>query len=135
MELTDITDARLLIETAIVKAVVARATEADLDRLEENTDAVETLTRDGDMDAKTNLNIGFHVLLGECTGNPVLILLMRVLMDLLRQVHRPISAEDTADVVASRRRFLTRLRARDVDGAAEEMSRHLTYLHDLFAAA
>ena len=77
VKLTDITDARLLIETAIVEAVVARATGADLNRLEENIDAVEKLTQDGDMDAKTDLNIGFHVLLGECTGNPVLILLMR----------------------------------------------------------
>ena len=67
VELTDITDARLLIETAIVEAAVARATEADLNRLDENIDAVEKLTRDGDMDAKTDLNIGFHVLLGECT--------------------------------------------------------------------
>ena len=134
VELTDITDARLLIETAIVEAVVARATEADLNRLEENIDAVEKLTRDGDMDAKTDLNIGFHVLLGECTGNPVLILLMRILMDLLRQVHRPISAEDTAEVVASRRRFLARLRQRDSAGAADEMSQHLAHLHKLFAA-
>ena len=134
VELTDITDARLLIETAIVEAVVARATEADLNRLEENIDAVEKLTRDGDIDAKTDLNIGFHVLLGECTGNPVLILLMRILMDLLRQVHRPISAEDTAEVVASRRRFLARLRQRDAAGAADEMSQHLAHLHKLFAA-
>ena len=133
VQLTDITDARLLIETAIVKAAVARATEADFKRMQENITAVEDLTRKGDMDAKTELNIGFHVLLGECTGNPVLILLMRVLMDLLRQVHRPISAEDTAGVVASRRRFLARLRSRDAAGAAEEMSKHLTHLHSLFA--
>ena len=85
------------------------------------------------MDAKTDLNIGFHVLLGECTGNPVLSLLMRVLMDLLRQVHRPVSADDTTEVVASRRRFLARLRARDATGAADEMSEHLTHLHKLFA--
>ena len=44
----------------------------------------------------------FHTLLAEATGNPVLILMMRLLMDLLRQVNRPISAEDTADVILSR---------------------------------
>ena len=55
-------------------------------------------------------------------------------MDLLRQVHRPISAEDTAEVVASRRRFLARLKQRDAAGAADEMSQHLAHLHKLFAA-
>ena len=134
VKLKDITDARQLIETALVRAVVALATDKDLDRLEENIDAVETLTREGKMDAKRDLNIGFHVMLGECTGNPVLILLMRVLMDLLRQVHRPVSAIDTAEVVASRRRFLAYLRARDAEGAAEEMTQHLTRLHEVFAA-
>ncbi|PPR09657.1 MAG: HTH-type transcriptional regulator LutR [Alphaproteobacteria bacterium MarineAlpha11_Bin1] len=132
VELRDITDARLLIETSIVEAAVARATEADLDRMQKNIDMVEELTRNGEMEAKTELNIGFHILLAECTGNPVLILLMRVLMDLLRQVHFPISANDTAGVVDSRRRFLARLRSRDAAGAADEMSEHLTHLHQLF---
>ena len=66
-------------------------------------------------------------------GNPVLILMMRLLMDLLRQVNRPISAEDTADVILSRRRLLRHLRKRDAQGAGMEMSDHLKHLHELFA--
>jgi GntR family transcriptional repressor for pyruvate dehydrogenase complex len=133
LSLGDVTDARLLIESAIVAAAVARGTDADFDRLAANIDAVEALTRDRDLDAKAERNIQFHVLLAECTHNPVLILIMRTLMDVLRAVHRPVTAEDTDDIIRSRRRFLAHLRARDTEGATAEMSRHLTRLHDLFA--
>lgn len=135
LSLADVTDARLLIENAIVAAAAAHATEADFGRLDANIDAVEALTRHGDLDAKAELNIGFHVLVAECTHNPVLILIMRTLMDVLRAVHRPIPAKDTEDIIQSRRRFLAHLRARDADAATAEMSRHLARLHDLFAAA
>ena len=89
--------------------------------------------QDGDLDTKASLNISFHTLLAEATGNPVLILMMRLLMDLLRQVHRPITSEDTADVILSRRRLLRHLRKRDAQGAGKEMSDHLKHLHELFA--
>ena len=134
MSLDDVTEARLLIESAVVEAVISHATESDIDRLQENVDAVEALTRVGDLDAKADLNMAFHTQLAEATGNPVLILIMRLLMDLLRQVHRPITAEDTADIIQSRRRFLKQLRDRNADGAAKEMSDHLRHLHQLFAA-
>lgn len=134
MTLGDVTEARLLIESAIVEAAVAKATAADLDRLRANIDAVEARTRDGDLDAKAELNIQFHIQLAEATGNPVLILIMRTLMDVLRTVHRPIAVEDTADIIQSRRRFLKHMAARDADAAATEMSEHLTQLHGLFSA-
>lgn len=134
MSLADVTEARQIIESAIVVAAVERATEADLARLEANVDAVEALVRSGDLDAKAELNMAFHVQLAECTGNPVLILIMRTLMDVLRTVHRPVTVEDTADVIQSRRRFLRHLRDRDAEAATAEMSRHLIRLHELFAA-
>lgn len=135
LTLADVTEARLLIESVVVTAAVAHATEADLDRLEANIDAVERLTRVRDLDAKADLNIEFHAVLAECTGNPVLIMIMRTLMDVLRTVHRPITVEDTADIILSRRRFLAHLRNRDAGAAADEMTDHLARLHDLFSTA
>ena len=135
LTLGDVTEARLLIESAIVATAVARATTADIERLRHNINAVEALTRDGDLDAKSELNIQFHILLAESTGNPVLILIMRTLMDVLRAVHRPVTAEDTSEIVGSRRRFLAHLEARNPQAATSEMRTHLTRLHDLFAAA
>lgn len=131
--LEDVTEARLSIETVIVEIATRNASDADFAMLEANIDAVEELTRARDMDAKANLNMEFHVLLARTTGNPVLVLLMKTLMDVLRSVHRPITAEDTEDIIKSRRNFMSLLRARDTAGASMEMKRHLTHLHGLFS--
>lgn len=133
IDLADVTEARLSIETAIVEIAAAKGTTADFDRLDQNIDQVEVLTQVRDMDAKADLNMEFHVLLAESTGNSVLVLMMRTLMDLLRAVHRPITAEDTVDVIKSRRRFMQLLRNREAAAAAAEMKDHLSRLHDLFS--
>jgi len=131
--LADVTESRLSIETAIVEFAATKGTTADFDRLDQNIDQVEELTQARDMEAKTDLNIEFHVLLAEATGNPVLVLMMRTLMDLLRAVHRPITAEDTVDIIKSRRRFMQLLRNREVAPATAEMKDHLSRLHELFS--
>ena len=131
--LADVTESRLSIETAIVEFAATKGTTADFDRLDQNIDQVEELTQARDMEAKTDLNIEFHVLLAEATGNPVLVLMMRTLMDLLRAVHRPITAEDTVDIIKSRRRFMQLLRNREVAPATAEIKDHLSRLHELFS--
>lgn len=131
--LADVTESRLSIETAIVEFAATKGTTADFDRLDQNIDQVEELTQARDMEAKTDLNIEFHVLLAEATGNPVLVLMMRTLMDLLRAVHRPITAEDTVDIIKSRRRFMQLLRNREVAPATAEMKDHLSRLQELFS--
>ena len=73
--LADVTESRLSIETAIVEIAAANGTTPDFDRLDQNIDQVEELTQARDMEAKTDLNIEFHVLLAEATGNPVLVLM------------------------------------------------------------
>lgn len=134
LSLDDVTEARMLIEESVVELATARATADDLDRLDANIDAAEALTQGGNFDAKAELNMEFHNLVAECTGNPVLVLLMRTLMELLRTVHRPVTAEDTEDIIRVRRRFMACLRARDAGAAKREMRAHLTRVHELFAA-
>jgi GntR family transcriptional repressor for pyruvate dehydrogenase complex len=133
INLANVTEARLSIETAIVEIAAAKGTTAAFDALDRNIDKVEELTQARDMDATATLNMEFHVLLAEATGNPVLVLMMRTLMDLLRSVHRPITAEDTVDIIRSRRRFMMLLRSRQSTAAAAEMKDHLSRLHDLFS--
>ena len=133
INLANVTEARLAIETAIVEIAAAKGTTAAFEALDRNIDKVEELTHARDMDAKAALNMEFHVLLAEATGNPVLVLMRRTLMDLLRSVHRPITAEDTVDIIKSRRRFMRLLRGRQATAAAAEMKDHLSRLHDLFS--
>ena len=134
LTLENVAEARLAIEDAVVALAAARATGSHLDRLDANIDAAEALTRKGDFDAKAELNMEFHNLLAESTGNPVLMLLMRTLMELLRSVHRPLTEEDTSDIIRRRRRFMAHLRARDAAAARAEMRAHLDRVHELFAA-
>lgn len=133
INLANVTEARLAIETAIVEIAAAKGTTAAFEALDRNIDKVEELTQARDMDAKAALNMEFHVLLAEATGNPVLVLMMRTLMDLLRSVHRPITVEDTVDIIKSRRRFMRLLRGRQATAAAAEMKDHLSRLHNLFS--
>jgi GntR family transcriptional regulator, transcriptional repressor for pyruvate dehydrogenase complex len=133
INLADVTEARLSVETAIVEIAAAKGTATAFDLLDRNIDKVEELTQARDMEAKAALNMEFHVLLAEATGNPVLVMMMRTLMDLLRSVHRPVTAEDTADIIRSRRRFMRLLRDREAAAAAAEMKDHLSRLHNLFS--
>ncbi len=62
----------------------------------------------------------------------MLIVIMRLRMDLLRAIHRPVTVEDTEDIIPSRRRSPP-VSARAAEAATLEMSEHLTRLHDLSA--
>ena len=135
LSLENVTEARLLVEDSVVELAARRATDADFARLDANIDSAEALTKGGDFDAKAELNMEFHNILAESTGNPVLVLLMRTLMELLRSVHRPVTAEDTEDIIRIRRRFMTHLRARDAAAAQDAMRTHLARIHELFAGA
>jgi len=70
INLANVTEARLSIETAIVEIAAAKGTTAAFDALDRNIDKVEELTQARDMDAKAALNMEFHVLLAEATGTP-----------------------------------------------------------------
>ena len=133
MGLTDVTESRLSIKTANVGIAATKGSEKDFDRLDQNIDQVEQLTQARDMYAKANLNMEFHVLLAEATGNSILVLIIRTLMDLLEAVRRPITAEDTVDIIKSRRRFMQLLRNRKAVAASTEMKDHRSRLHDLFS--
>jgi GntR family transcriptional regulator, transcriptional repressor for pyruvate dehydrogenase complex len=129
-----LTEARLAIETSIIVLACQTANEADLQALDQNVDDAERETLAGNLKAKSQLNIEFHVRLAELTGNPILIMMMKSLMSLLRDLIAEVGSVTSIDVIASRRRFLRHLHNRNVSKATAEMERHLTTLHEHYIA-
>lgn len=129
ISLEQLTQARLAVETAVIAVACDRDDDAGLDILEANVAAAEQETIAGNLDAKTKLNVEFHILLAELTRNPILIMMMKSMMSILLDFISEIGSVMGVDVIKSRRRFLKHLRARNSAQAIKEMERHLRVLH------
>lgn len=129
ISLTQLTEARLWIEAVVVREACLRADAAALAHMEENVAHAATLTRAGKMAEKTQVNIEFHILLAKATGNPVLVMMMKALMDVLQAFVIQIGSVMAMDVIRSRMRLLQHMKVRDADAAVKEMERHLKRLH------
>ncbi|MDB5603598.1 MAG: transcriptional regulator GntR family [Bradyrhizobium sp.] len=133
--LEQLTEARLAIESSVIAVACERAVEADLKALDTNVDAAERETLAGNLAVKTRLNVEFHVLLAELTGNPILIMMMKSLMNILLDFIGEVGSVMGVDVIKSRRRFLKLLRGRNVAKAVREMEQHLNVLHEHYIRA
>ena len=70
----------------------------------------------------------FHRLLARMTGNPVMVLVMDGVLDVLAHFIAKIGEQDNPYVLPSRRRMLKHLQARDAEAAVAEMTSHLKRL-------
>ncbi len=135
VDLAQLTEARLAIESAVIKVACEVAEEPQLAALDANIDEAERETLAGNLAVKTRINVQFHVLVAELTGNPVLIMMMKSLMSILSDFIAEFGSVMGVDVIRSRRRFMKHLRARDTAGAVNEMEQHLTVLHQHYLDA
>lgn len=127
--LEQLTEARLWIESIVVREACTRATEPDFAAMEANVAVAERETIAANLPVKTGLNIEFHNLLAAATHNPVMVLVMGAVMDILREFVDEVGSVMGMDVIRSRRRLLRHLRARRQKEAVAEMERHLRVLH------
>jgi DNA-binding FadR family transcriptional regulator len=126
-----LTEARIWIEEVIVRTACARATQADIELLEENIRQAMLLFEKGQLSAKTDVLIDFHNILAQATRNPVLVMIARMLTDMLRYFTRRLGSETTRAVFRSRRRFMNAFAAGDAD-AAEGNGHNLRKVHRLY---
>lgn len=129
ISLGDLTEARVLIQDAIVRLACKRATEADFAALEADIDRTEELTLQGRLRERLDNSINFHKVLARTTKNQVMIITIDALTYILRILINKLGPHPRLDLVESRRKFLRHLRARDADAAVAEMTDHLTKLH------
>ena len=129
ISLEQLTEARLWIESVVVRVATARADAPAYAILEENVRLAEAETLAGRLNVKTQHNIEFHNLLAATTGNPVLIMTMNAMMGILREFVGQVGSVMGLDVIQSRRRLLRHMHAGDADRAVAEMEKHLKVLH------
>jgi GntR family transcriptional repressor for pyruvate dehydrogenase complex len=136
ISLESLTESRVLIQEAIVRLACERATESDLDALEESIDRTEQLTRERRFDQRRVQLLSFYVLLARATGNEVMEILVGALTELVLGVLAREGVAPRPATIVALRSIVAALRARDANRAVARMTRHLTALHAyLFEAA
>ncbi len=117
-----LTEARIWIESVITRIVCQTGTTEDFKRLDANIEKARKLLEQGRELERVEVNIEFHNVLAEATRNPVLILNVAMLMDIMRYFASRIDPRDGRLVYDSRVRLMKHLRAGDADAAVAEMT-------------
>jgi len=125
----ELIDVRLAVEPNIARLAAVNATSRDLDRVGQVMRAVEAAG--DDREAFSAADEQFHLLLAECTRNPLMAWLYRQINDVRghRQWHsmkdKILTPARIRDYNAQHRALYEALRSRDVDGAVATIVRHL----------
>ena len=117
-----------LIQSTFARIACAQQTAHHLRALRDSVDRACALPPGEAWEAKAAAHAQFHCLLADATGMAGFALLSRFISGSLQNLIMQAgpSAEDL--IIASRRRLLGRLEARDADAAAREMEDHLAQL-------
>lgn len=127
-----LTEARIWFESIIVREACARATPADIEELERNIEAAEAARRAGDFARRAEIHLDFHRILARITGNPIVEIVMKGVLDVLRHFIHTVGESANPFVLPSRRRFMAHLAARDADAAVAEMEQSLRRLQQSY---
>ncbi|WP_218668913.1 FadR/GntR family transcriptional regulator [Variovorax sp. KK3] len=131
----DLTETRVMVGVEVVRLACERCSDDEIDQLEDNVRAAEQATEADNLALRTELNLEFHRMLARMTGNALLIAITDGVVTVTQQFVERIGRTPTSYVMPFRRRLLKLLRARDVDGAAAEMRRHLLQQQKLYLKA
>jgi GntR family transcriptional regulator, transcriptional repressor for pyruvate dehydrogenase complex len=125
-----LTEARVLIESSAVRAACERATPEDIETLNANIASAERAARDKiDFFDQAAIHLEFHRILARATKNPVMVIVMEALIDVMQHFIRAIGQKRNPWVIPSRRRFMKHFAAGDSDAAVAEMEQHLERLN------
>ncbi|WP_158601914.1 FadR/GntR family transcriptional regulator [Pararobbsia silviterrae] len=127
-----ITEARNLFEQAVVQTVCRTATEDDWDQLEQVLQAARDAYARKDYDTKLRKLVEFHIVLAHATHNPVLVFVMKSIMDFMLEYVLDIGPDRNDLSLIAVGRILDALRARDARAASHEMSEHLERLNERY---
>jgi DNA-binding GntR family transcriptional regulator len=115
------------LEALGVRLAVPRLSEADMDALDAQLDAMATHAQAGDLDAFFEVNAAFHEAFMDASGNRKLVEIYRRLMAQMGPYRRP-SAQLRGNVersIAEHREILVAARGRDVEAAVAHLMKHV----------
>ena len=116
-----LTQARIWLESIIVREACSRATPKDLEALTQNIDQLTEATAMGDFSRRSEINLDFHRQLARMTGNPIMVTVMNGLLDVFRSYIQTIGQYENAFVRPSRKRFMKHFQQGNVEAAVAEM--------------
>jgi GntR family transcriptional repressor for pyruvate dehydrogenase complex len=123
-----LTQARIWLESIIVREACQRATPEDLAELYRNIEQAQAATTAGDFDLRSKTHIDFHRILARMTGNPIMVVMMDALLTVLLHFIRSIGEKDNPYTLPSRRRFMKHMEEGNVEAAVSEMETMLKRL-------
>jgi DNA-binding FadR family transcriptional regulator len=85
----------------------------------------------GAWEEKAKVHLEFHALMAEASGNPILVLIMRTMLDVAYKVMLQFGPTHDDAVVRSRRALLKALKARDGAGAVRELNKYFDKVHHM----
>ncbi len=127
-----LTQARIWVESIIVREACQRATPEDLAELHRNIEQAQAATTAGDFALRAKTNIDFHRILARMTGNPIMVVMMDALLTVLLHFIRSIGERDNPYTLPSRRRFMKHMEEGDVAAAVAEMETMLKRLEKAY---
>lgn len=125
----ELIEVRLAIEPRIARLAAVNATARDLGRMAEALERVESAG--DDREAFSTADELFHLLLAECTRNPLMVWLYQQINDIRSHAqwasmkNKILTAERISDYNRQHRQLYEALRSRDVETAVAVIERHL----------
>ena len=117
----DLTQARIMYESSIIRLACKNATAADIAALHANIEAADTARKSGNFPLRIEAHLEFHRMLARIAGNPIMVVVMNGVLGIMLRFLQTIGPYDNTFVTPSRKRFMKHFAARDVDKAVTEM--------------
>jgi GntR family transcriptional repressor for pyruvate dehydrogenase complex len=132
--ISDLTEARSIIEPNTMALAARRSTAEDLDKLTESIRTFKDRVAEGFPPEPADLQ--FHICIAEAAQNPVIIMMMRSLMDLLyKNIGSYFLTPKPGKLTgAQHQEILEAIKAGDSQRARKTMFSHLEAMRDLFKA-
>lgn len=121
--LLDLAEARLVLETHFARIAAAKATDADIARMQLTIDTIEANANDPQLCVLQDIE--FHALLGRTTGNVVFEIMQAPLAELLQEARKETFRKGLRPVLEGHVAILAAVRRHDADGAEKAMRDHL----------
>lgn len=123
-----LTEARIWLESVVVREACARARPEDLQALRDNIEQAARAAEEGDFTRRAQINLDFHRLLARMTGNPIMVIVMDGLLTVLAQFVQTIGEYENTFVLPSRKRFVKHMEEGNTEAAMAEMETSLKRL-------